>query len=45
MALFIFNTGKTQLVSFDRSKSGGAIDLKMGGSVPEEKSSFVDFLF
>ena len=40
-----FNAGKTQLVSFDRSKTSGAIDVKMDGSVPEEKSSFVDFLF
>ena len=35
-----FNAGKTQLVSFDRSKNTGAIDLKMDGSVLEEKSSF-----
>ena len=35
-----FNTGKTQLVSFDRSKNTGAIDVKMDGSVLEEKSSF-----
>ena len=32
-----FNTGKTQLVSFDWSKSTGAIDVKMEGSVLEEK--------
>ena len=35
-----FNAGKTQLVSFDRSKNTGAIDVKMGGSVLEEKTSF-----
>ena len=35
-----FNAGKTQLVSFDWSKSTGGIDLKMDGSVLEEKTSF-----
>ena len=35
-----FNAGKTQLVSFDRSKNTGAIDVKMGGSSLEEKTSF-----
>ena len=35
-----FNTGKTQLVSFDRSKNTGAIDVKMDGSVLEDKTSF-----
>ena len=35
-----FNTGKTQLVSFDWSKNTGAIDVKMDGSVLEEKASF-----
>ena len=35
-----FNAGKTQLVSFDRSKNTGATDVKMDGSVLEEKSSF-----
>ena len=35
-----FNTGKTQLVSFDRSNNTGDIDVKMDGSVLEEKSSF-----
>ena len=35
-----FNAGKTQLVSFDQSKNAGAIDVKMDGSVPEEKTSF-----
>ena len=35
-----FNAGKTQLVSFDRFKNTGAIDVKMDGSVLEKKSSF-----
>ena len=35
-----FNAGKTQLVSFDCSKNTGAIDVKMDGSVLEEKSYF-----
>ena len=35
-----FNTGKTQLVSFDQSNNTGAIDVKMDSSVLEEKSSF-----
>ena len=35
-----FNAGKTQLVSFDRSNNNGSIDVKMDGSVIEEKSSF-----
>ena len=35
-----FNAGKTQLFSFDQSNDTGAIDLKMGESVLEEKSSF-----
>ena len=35
-----FNAGKTQLVSFDRSKNTGAIDVKMDWSVLEEKTSF-----
>ena len=35
-----FNAGKTQLVSFDRSKNTGAIDVKMDRSVLEEKTSF-----
>ena len=35
-----FNTGKTQLDSFDRSNSNGSIDLKMDGSVLKEISSF-----
>ena len=35
-----FNAGKTQLVFFDWSNNTGAIDVKMDGSVLEEKSSF-----
>ena len=35
-----FSAGKTQLVSFDRSNNTGAIDVKMDGSVLQEKSSF-----
>ena len=35
-----FNAGKTQLVSFDQSKNTGAIDMKMDGSLLEEKTSF-----
>ena len=35
-----FNAGKTQLVSFDLSNNNGSIDVKMGGSILEEKSSF-----
>ena len=35
-----FYAGKTQLVSFDRSNNNGSIDMKMGGSILEEKSSF-----
>ena len=34
-----FNAGKTQLVSSDWSNNTGAIDVKMDGSVLEEKSS------
>ena len=34
------NIGKTQLVSFDWSNNTGAIDMKMDGSVLDEKSSF-----
>ena len=34
-----FNAGKTQLVSFDRSKNTGAIDVKMDGSVLEDKKT------
>ena len=35
-----FNAGKTQLASFDWSNNNGPIDMKMNGSVLEEKSSF-----
>ena len=35
-----FNARKTQLVSFDWSNNARAIDVKMVGSVLEEKSSF-----
>ena len=35
-----FNAGKTQLVSCDWSNNAGVIDVKMDGSVLEEKSSF-----
>ena len=35
-----FNVGKTQLVSFDQSNNNVSIDVKMGGSILEEKSSF-----
>ena len=32
-----FNAGKNQLVSFDHSNNTGSIDVKMNGSVFEEK--------
>ena len=35
-----FNTGKTQLVVFDWYKNSAAIDVKMNGSVIEEKLAF-----
>ena len=35
-----FNAGKTQLVSFDWSNNNGSIDMKMDGSLLEEKLSF-----
>ena len=35
-----FNAGKTHLVLLDWSNITGAIDVKMDGSVLEEKSSF-----
>ena len=35
-----FNTGETQLVSFDRYNKTGSIDVKMDGFALEEKSSF-----
>ena len=34
-----FNAGKTQLDSFVQSNNTGSIDVKMDGSVLEEKSS------
>ena len=34
------NAGRTQLVSFEESNNTGPIDVKMSGSVLEEKSSF-----
>ena len=38
--LLDFNSGKIQLVLFDRFNNTGAIDVKMDGSAFEEKSSF-----
>ena len=35
-----FSAGKTQLVLFDRSYNNSAIDVKMNGSVLDEKSPF-----
>ena len=35
-----FNAGKTQLILFNWSNNTGVIDMKMDGSVLEEKSSF-----
>ena len=35
-----FNTGKTQQVTFDQSNNTGAIDVKIDGSILEEKLSF-----
>ena len=35
-----FNAGKTQLVSFDQYRNIGAIDVKMNGSLLEEKFIF-----
>ena len=35
-----FNAGRTQLVSFDWSNNTSAIDVRIDGSVLEEKSSF-----
>ena len=35
-----FSAGKTQLVLFDQSKNTGVIDVKMDGSLLEEKTSF-----
>ena len=38
--LFDFSAGKTQVILFDWSNNTGAIDVKMDGSVLEEKLSF-----
>ena len=35
-----FNAGKNQLISFDWSNNNDSIDVKMGGSILQEKSSF-----
>ena len=35
-----FNAGKTQLVQFDQLNNTGSVDVKMDGSVHEEKSFF-----
>ena len=35
-----FNLGKTHIVLFDRCNNTGTIDIKLDGSVIEEKSSF-----
>ena len=35
-----FKAGKTQLVSFDQSSNNGTVDVKMDGSVLEEKPFF-----
>ena len=35
-----FNAGKVQLVLFDWSNNNSSIDVKIDGSVLEEKSSF-----
>ena len=39
-SLIDFSAGNTELVSFDQSNNTGATDVKMDGSVLEEKSSF-----
>ena len=38
--LVYFNAEKSQLISFDRTNNAGTIDVKMDGTVFEEKSSF-----
>ena len=35
-----FNAGKIHLISFDRSNNNGSVDVKIGGYILEEKSSF-----
>ena len=37
---FYFNVGETQLVLFDWSNNSDDVDVKMDGSVLEEKSTF-----
>ena len=39
--LIDFNAGRTQLVLFDWLNNTDAVDVKMDGSVLEEKSSFM----
>ena len=39
--LIDFNAGKSQLVSSDQSDNTGSIDVKMDGSLLEEKSSYM----
>ena len=39
-----FNARKTQLVLLDWSNNNSSIDVKMDGSVLEEKSSFIKML-
>ena len=34
-----FNAGKTRFVSFDRSNTSGAIDVKMDGFIREKKKN------
>ena len=38
-----FNTGKTELVSFEQFNNTGTIDVQMDGSNLEKKSSFMIF--
>ena len=40
-----FNAGKAQMVSFDQSNKTGSTDVKMNGSVLEEKSSLLRLTF
>ena len=44
MWLVDFNTGKTQMSLFDRSNNTGAIDVKIEGSILEEKSSLLNWI-
>ena len=45
--LIDFSAGKTQPVLFEQSNSNGSIDVKMDGSVLQEKSSskMLDLIF